>query len=83
MEFPGQGSDLSSILSHSLGNTSSFTHCASPGIEPASQHSQDASSPIVPQQELPEEIIQNGNKYIHCSDIDKEEKLKANIGFNA
>ena len=44
LEFPGQGSDLSHIcdLSCSCGNARSLTHCTGPGIEPASQHSQDA-----------------------------------------
>ena len=43
MEFPGQGSDpsCSCNLSHSCGNTRSLTHCARPGIKPASQCSQD------------------------------------------
>ena len=34
------------------GHTKSFTQCARPGIKPASQHSQDAASPIAPQWEL-------------------------------
>ena len=38
MEFPGQGSHLSHSdnLYHSWGNIGSLTHCAGPGIEPAS-----------------------------------------------
>ena len=43
--FLGQGSDLSCSCS----NTKS---CARPGIEPASQRSQDATDPIAPQQEF-------------------------------
>ena len=55
MELPDQGSDLSRSchLSHSCSNTGSLTHCAGPGIEPATQCSQDATDPIVPQWELP------------------------------
>ena len=54
MELPGQGSDLSRShnLSHGCGNARSLTHCARPGIEPASQGSQDATDPIAPQQEI-------------------------------
>ena len=54
MQFPGQGSDLSHShkLSCRCGNARSLTHCARPGIEPTSQHSQDAAAPVVPQQEL-------------------------------
>ena len=49
MEFLGQGSDQG----HSCGNARSLIHGAGPGIKPASQSSQDAAKPIVPQQELP------------------------------
>ena len=54
MKFLGQGSDLSQNLdlSHSCGNARSLTHCAGPGIKSASQHSQDTTDPVVPQQEL-------------------------------
>ena len=54
VEFPGQGSDLSHSLdlSCSCGNNGSLPNHARPGIEPASQHSQDAAHPTVPQQEL-------------------------------
>ena len=54
IEFPGQGLDLSCSCdpSHSCGNARSLTHCAGPGIKPASQHSQDAANPTMPQQEL-------------------------------
>ena len=53
MELLGQGSDLSysQDLSCSCGNAS-LTHCDKLGIEPTSQHSQEASDPVVPQQEL-------------------------------
>ena len=53
MEFPGQGSDLSSSchLPWSCGNTGSLTLCAGLGIEPTSQCSRDAADPIVLQQE--------------------------------
>ena len=53
MELPGQGSDpsLSHDLSRICGNAGSLTHCVGPGIELASQHSQDAADPVVPQQE--------------------------------
>ena len=33
-------------------NTGSLTHCAGPGIQHASQGSQDATDPLVPQREL-------------------------------
>ena len=51
MEFPGQGSDPSQNcdLSHSYSNARSLTHCAGPGIEPASQHSQDTTNLVAPQ----------------------------------
>ena len=54
MEFPGQGSDPSHSLNLSLscGTAGSLTHCAGPGIEPVSQHSQDTANPVVPQWEL-------------------------------
>ena len=50
----GEGSNLSRghNLSHGCGNARSLTHCARPGIEPTSQHSQDAAYPVGPQQEL-------------------------------
>ena len=56
MEFLGQGSDLSHScdLSCSCSNAGSLTHCARPGIEPRSQHSQDAANPSAPQWELPD-----------------------------
>ena len=43
-QFPDQGSDQSHScdLSHSCSNARSLTHYARPGIEPASQRSQDA-----------------------------------------
>jgi len=52
---PGQASDpnLGHEPSHSCSNTRSLTHCAGPDIEHASQHSQDTTNPIMPQQELP------------------------------
>ena len=51
---PGQGSDPSHScnLSHSCDNTRSLIHCTRLGIKPTSQHSQDATNPVVPQQEL-------------------------------
>ena len=54
MEFPGQGSYPSHSYdpSHSCSNAGSPTHCARPVIEPATQSSQDAANPVVPQQEL-------------------------------
>ena len=59
MEFPGQGSDLSCSqdLSHNYGNGGSLTHCAGPGIQPATQHSQDATDPIESQQELHDRVV--------------------------
>lgn len=48
MELLGQDQ----ILSHSYSNTGSLTQCAGPWIEPAFQHSQDATNPAVPQREL-------------------------------
>ena len=54
IEFPGQELDQSWSCdpSHSCGNVGSLTHCARVGIEQASQCSQDAAHPVVPQQEL-------------------------------
>ena len=55
MEFPGQRSDPSHNFdpSHSGGTVRSLTHRARPGIEPASQGSQDTANPVVSQLELP------------------------------
>ena len=54
MEFLGQGSDLSynHDLGRSCGHARSINHSAGPGIEPVSQHSQDAADPIASQKEL-------------------------------
>ena len=63
MELHSQGSDrsLSRDLSHSGDNTGSCGfHSASPRIEPMSQHSQDITNPIAPQQELQFLYILNG-----------------------
>ena len=59
MECPGQGLALSCShdLSHSCGSARSLTQCAQPGIKPATQHSQDATDPAVPQRELPKPIL--------------------------
>ena len=48
MEFLGQESDQSHslVLSRSCGNAGSLTDRARPGIEPASQHSQDTTDPV-------------------------------------
>ena len=56
MEFLGQGLDpcLNCDLHCSCGNSGSLIYCAGPGIEPASQHSQDATDSVVPQQDLQE-----------------------------
>ena len=50
----GQGSDLSHShnLSRSCGNAGTLTHCTRLGIEPATQCSQDAADPIIPQREI-------------------------------
>ena len=63
MEFPDQGSDLtqSCKLSCSYSNIGSLTHCAGPGIKPASQPSQDTTDPVVPQQEHPEQSFEKTN----------------------
>ena len=45
---PGIRSEPSLELSHSCCNNECLTHCAGPGIEPVSQHSQDAANPILP-----------------------------------
>ena len=47
--FLGRGSDPrhSFDLSHSCDNAGSLTHCAGPGIEPASQRSQETSVGVV------------------------------------
>ena len=54
MDFLGLGSDPSHShdLSWNCNNTTSLTHCAGPGIKPVTQHSQDATDSIAPQQEL-------------------------------
>ena len=54
MKFLGWGSDLSCScdLYHSYSNARSLTRCARPGLEPATQHSRDAASLLVPQQGL-------------------------------
>ena len=51
MVFLGQWSDPSHScdLRSSCSNARSLTHCAVPGIEPASQHAQDTANPVVPQ----------------------------------
>ena len=41
------------------------------------------NSPLDPQFLLTWVHIQNRNKYIHCSDIDKEEEFKTNLRFKA
>ena len=55
MEFPDHGSDPSRShdLCHSCASPGSLTHCAGPGMEPASQGSQDTTDPVAPQRELP------------------------------
>ena len=59
MEPLSQGLDLSCScdLCHDCGNARSPAHCAELGIKPVSQRSRDAADPIVPQQELPNEIF--------------------------
>lgn len=47
-QIQGSGHDLSHICS----NAGSFTHCSGPGIEPATQHSQDTPYSLVPKREL-------------------------------
>ena len=56
---PHQGSDLSCSLdpSPNCGNTRSLTHRARPGTKPASQRSQDATSPAAPQRELLDKLL--------------------------
>ena len=51
VEFLDQGSDSSCSCDpcHSRGNTRSLTHCAGPGIEPASWWCRDTTNSIVPQ----------------------------------
>ena len=65
MEVLDQGSDLSCSchLSPSCGNARSLTHCARPGIERASQCSQDGTDPIVPQRELRFCLLTVSNPY--------------------
>ena len=64
MEFRGHGSDLSRSchVGHSYSSARSLTCFAGPGIEPASQCSQDAPDPIAPQQELQEKLLFKVNK---------------------
>ena len=54
MEFLDQGSDLSRslCLSCRCSSAGSLTRCAGPGIEPVSQHPQDAANPVAAQWEL-------------------------------
>ena len=54
MEFLGQGSNLSHScdLCCSCSNARSLTHCAGPGIKPASRRSGVPANPVVQQQEL-------------------------------
>ena len=47
VEFPGQGSDLSGIVTYC--DARSLTHCAVLESEPVTQCSRDAADPIVPQ----------------------------------
>ena len=63
-EFLDQGSDLSCScnLNCSCSNAGSLTHCAGPGIEPASQSSQDATDPAVPQEELQKNLCLTNHK---------------------
>ena len=51
MEFPDQGSDPSHScdLCCSSSNPGSLTHCARPGIKPASWHFRNATDPVAPQ----------------------------------
>ena len=60
MEFPGQGSDpgRSHDQSHSCNNARSLIYCTGPGIEQASQLSQEATSLIAAQRELPHSFEQ-------------------------
>ena len=53
MEFPEQGPDLSHSckLCCSCSDSRSLTHCARPGIKPASQPSRDTKDPIASQQQ--------------------------------
>ena len=46
-QFPGQGSDLSGIVTYC--DARSLTHCAVLESEPVTQCSRDAADPIVPQ----------------------------------
>ena len=54
LEFPGHALDMSHSFDphHSCSNTRCLTHCAWPGVKPASQCSIAATTPIAPQQEL-------------------------------
>ena len=65
IEFPGQGSYLSCgrNLSHSCRNNGSLTHCARLRIELASQHSQDVTDPVAPQQELWASLVFEGQHW--------------------
>ena len=59
MEFPGQGSDLSSScdLSFSSINAGSSTHYVGLGIEHVAQGSRDDADPTAPQWELQKRLI--------------------------
>ena len=68
MELLSQGLDPSHSQDiRSCGNAGSLTHYARPGIKPASQHSQHATDPVVPQQELPLLILKPYKFLSWCS----------------
>lgn len=53
-KFPGQGSDLSYILTYitAVATPDPLTQCAGLWMEPASQCCRDSTNPVVPQREL-------------------------------
>ena len=58
MELLGQGSDLSHScnLCQAVATLDPLTHCAGPGIEPASWHYRDTADPTASQQELQDDL---------------------------
>ena len=59
---PGSDSTRRCHLRHSYGRAGSLTHSAGPGMEPGSQHSQDAANPVPPLRELPHVNIFNNSQ---------------------
>ena len=64
-EVPGLVLSLTCHLHCSCGNTGSLTHCARPGMEPASWCCRDAADPVVLQSELQMIVFPNEDNVIY------------------